>query len=39
MREFLYELRTRGIPINYDLRELEEDLRTIKELLASKEER
>jgi len=39
VREFLYELRTRGIPINYDLEELEEDLRTIKELLASKEER
>ncbi len=32
IREFLYELRTRGIPLNYDVDELEEDFRVIREL-------
>ena len=32
IEELLYELRKRDIPINYDLEELEEDLKTIKEL-------
>ena len=37
IREFLYELRSRNIPLNYDLEELKEDLKTIKDLLATKE--
>ena len=32
IEEFLYELRKRDIPINYDLEELEEDLKTMEEL-------
>lgn len=38
IREFLNELRTRGVSINYDLEELEKDFRTIRELLVSKED-
>ena len=37
LREFLYELRIRRIPLNYDLEELEEDLKVINELLDKKE--
>ncbi len=37
LREFLYELRVRGIPLNYDLEELEEDLKVVKELMSKKE--
>ena len=37
LREFLYELRIRGIPLNYDLEELEEDLKVVNELLSKKE--
>ncbi len=32
IHEFLYELRRRKIPINYDEEELREDLKTIKKL-------
>ncbi len=32
LRELLYELRSRGIPLNYDLEELEQDLKLVKEL-------
>lgn len=39
LREFLYELRTRRIPLNYDLEELEEDLQVINELLTRKRKR
>ncbi len=31
--EFMYELRKRRIPINYDEEELEEDLKTIEKLI------
>ncbi len=37
LREFLYELRIRRIPLNYDLEELEEDLKVVNELLSRKE--
>ncbi len=37
LREFLYELRIRRIPLNYDLEELEEDLKVVNELLREKE--
>ncbi len=37
LREFLYELRTRRIPLNYDIEEFEEDLKVINELLSRKE--
>ncbi len=36
LREFLYELRTRNIPLNYDLEELKKDLETVNELLSSR---
>ena len=32
VREFLYELRRRGIPINYTWKEAEEDIRLIEGL-------
>ncbi|ALM76367.1 hypothetical protein TBCH5v1_2476 [Thermococcus barophilus] len=32
IREFLYELRKRDIPINYDLEELKKDIETIEGL-------
>ncbi len=32
VREFLYELKRRGIPINYTLEEAEEDIRLIEGL-------
>ncbi len=35
LREFLYELRTRSIPLNYDLEELKGDLKAVKELIGS----
>ncbi len=36
LREFLYELRSRNIPLNYDLEELEQDLKTIRELKGTR---
>lgn len=37
LREFLYEMRVRGVPLNYDLEELGEDLKTVGELLKISE--
>ncbi len=39
LREFLYELRARRIPLNYDLEELGDDLEVVNELLGRKEKR
>ena len=33
LREFLYELRSRRVPLNYDLEELEEDVETVRMLV------
>ena len=33
LREFLYELRSRRVPLNYDLEELEEDVKTMRTLI------
>lgn len=33
IREFMYELRVRKIPLNYDVEELTYDLETIKKLM------
>ena len=33
LREFLYELRSRRVPLNYDLDELEEDMETVRMLV------
>ena len=32
VREFMYELRVRRVPLNYDLEELGRDLETVEEL-------
>ncbi len=34
LREFLYEMRVRGVSLNYDLEELGEDLKTVNEFLS-----
>ena len=36
IREFLYELRSRRVPLNYDLEELEEDMKTARMLVEGK---
>ena len=33
LREFLYELRSRRVPLNYDLDEFEEDMETVRMLV------
>lgn len=33
IREFLYELRRRNVPLNYDLEELQKDMDVVGELL------
>ena len=37
LREFLCELRSRGVPLNYDLEELEHDLEAVRRLTETKE--
>ncbi len=37
IREFLYELRSRNIPLNYDVEELEEDMKTVTVILGEAE--
>ncbi len=32
IREFMYELRRRGIPLNYDLEEFMKDIQMVKEI-------
>ncbi len=39
LREFLYELRSRSIPLNYDLEELEQDLKIVRELVDAERRR
>ena len=36
LREFLYELRSRDIPLNYDLEELEHDLEAVRGLIKAR---
>ena len=36
LREFLYELRSRRVPLNYDLEELEKDMETVRILVEDK---
>ncbi len=36
LREFLYELRSRRVSLNYDLEELEEDMETVRMLVEGK---
>jgi len=33
LREFLHELRSRRVPLNYDLEELEKDMKTMMTLI------
>ena len=37
LREFLYELRSRRVPLNYDLEELEKDIETVRMLVEGEE--
>ncbi len=36
LREFLYELRSRRVSLNYDLEELEKDMETVRMLVEGK---